>query len=168
METVCQVRRNRGSVDASLINRVLIQILPMKLRLFLTALLLALVASPLVRAEGTDLEKEMKSMGKAFKQLKKQASDAAQNTASLALVAQMQKAAANASALVPAKAADLPEKDRAAFTDSYKAKMKEFTAALAKLEEALKSGDNAAAAKLVAELASLQRADHKEFRKEND
>jgi cytochrome c556 len=143
----------------------------MKLRLFLTALLLAVVTCPLVRAEGgpaTDLEKEMKTMGKAFKQLKKQAGEAAQNASSLALVAQMQKAAATAIALVPEKAGDLPEKDRAAFTDSYKAKMKEFTTELSKLEAAFKAGDNAAAAKQVADLNALERKDHKEFRKAKD
>ncbi len=143
----------------------------MKLRLLFTALILAIFTCPLVRAEdgpATDLEKEMKTMSKAFKQLRKQAGEATQNASSLELVAQMQKSAANASALVPVKAADLPEKDRAAFTDDYKAKMKDFSAVLAKLEAALKAGDNAAVGKLVTELNNLQRTDHKEFRKPQD
>lgn len=143
----------------------------MKLRPFLAALLLALITYPLVRAEDgptTDLEKEMKTMNKAFKQLKKQAGEAAQNASSLTLVALMEKAAVTSADLIPAKAADLPEKDRAEFTASYKASMKEFTEALAKLEAAFKAGDNAAAAKLVADLNNLQRADHKKFRKPQD
>lgn len=107
-------------------------------------------------------------MNKAFKQLKKQAADATQNASSLALVAQIEKAAAASTDLIPEKAADLPEKDRAAFTADYKAKMKEFSAALAKLEAAFKAGDNDGATKLVTELNNLQRADHKEFRKPQD
>ncbi len=140
----------------------------MKLRLFFTALLLTVITCPLVRAEGggaTPLEKEMKTMNKAFKQLKKQAADASQNASSLTLVAQMAKAADTATSLVPAKAADLPEKDRAAFTASYQAKLKDFSAALAKLEAAFKAGDNAGATKLLTDLGNLERADHKEFRK---
>jgi len=142
----------------------------MKLRLFLTALLLTIVTCPLVRAEGggTPLEKEMKTMNRAFKQLKKQAADASQNASSLALVAQMEKAADAAAKLVPEKAADLPEKDKAALTASYQAKMKDFSAALAKLEAAFKAGDNAGATKLLGELGNLERADHKEFRKPQD
>jgi len=38
-------------------------------------------------------------------------------------------------------------------------------AVLAKLEAALKAGDNAGAVKLVADLNGLQRTDHKEFRR---
>ncbi len=142
----------------------------MKLRLFFTALLLAVITCPLARAEGggTPLEKEMKTMNKAFRQLKKQVADASQNASSLELVAQMEKAATASTDLIPEKAADLPEKDRAAFTADYKAKMQDFSAVLAKLEVALKAGDNAGAAKLLTDLNNLQRANHKEFRKPQD
>jgi len=140
----------------------------MKLRPFLTILLISFVTGPLVHAEGgndTPLDKEMKTMNRAFRQLKKQAGDAAQNASSLALVAQMEKAAAASAELTPEKAADLPEKDRAAFEADFKAKMRNFSDALGKLEAALKAGDNAAAAKLVADLGAQERAGHKEFRK---
>ena len=143
----------------------------MKLRLFLTALLIACVSSPLVHAEGgndTPLEKEMKTMNRAFRQLKKQAADATQNASSLTLVAQMEKAATAAAELTPEKAADLAEKDRAAFEADFKAKMQKFSDALTKLEAAFKAGDNAAAAKLVADLGAQERAGHKEFRKPQD
>ncbi|HTJ79207.1 MAG TPA: cytochrome b562 [Rariglobus sp.] len=143
----------------------------MKIRLFLAALVIAFISGPLVHAdEGKDtpLEKEMKAMNRAFRQLKKQAGDAAQNASSLALVAQMEKAAAAAAGLTPAKAADLPEKDRDAFEADFKAKMQKFSDELAKVEAAFKAGDNAAAAKLVADLGAQERAGHKEFRKPQD
>lgn len=140
----------------------------MKLRLFLTSLLIAFIASPFAHAaEGKDtpLEKEMSSLNKAFRQLKKQAADSALSEASLPLVAQMQKATEASIALIPEKSADLPEGDRAAFVAGYKEKMQAMTATLAKLETALKAGNTADAAKLVGELGAMQRSGHKEFRK---
>jgi len=145
----------------------------MKLRLLLTALLLASITCPSVRAAGghdkdTPLEKEMHAINTAFRQLRKQADDAAQNASSLALVARMEKAAEASAALVPAKAADLPEKDRAAFEADYKAKMKRFGDTLARLEAAFKAGDNAGAVRLLAELNAQKREGHKDFRRAKD
>ena len=141
----------------------------MKLRLFLTSLLIALFASPFVHAaEDTPLEKEMSDLNKAFRQLKKQAADSTLGQASLPLVAQMEKAATASIALVPEKAADLPEGSQAAFIADYKEKMQAMVATLTKLETALKAGNTADAAKLVAELGAMQRAGHKEYRKPKD
>ncbi|HEY8933187.1 MAG TPA: cytochrome b562 [Rariglobus sp.] len=141
----------------------------MKLRLFLASLLIALFASPFVHsAEDTPLEKEMSDLNKAFRQLKKQAADSTLGQASLPLVAQMEKAATASIALVPEKAADLPEGSQAAFIADYKEKMQAMVATLTKLETALKAGNTADAAKLVAELGAMQRAGHKEYRKPKD
>lgn len=140
----------------------------MKLRLFLTSLLIAFIASPFAHAaEGQDtpLEKEMGAMNKAFRQLKKQAADSTLGEASLPLVAQMQKAATASIALIPEKAAGLPEKNQAEFIAGYKEKMQAMVAALTRLEAALKAGHTADAAKLVGELGAMQRSGHKEFRK---
>ncbi|MFA6962540.1 MAG: cytochrome b562 [Opitutaceae bacterium] len=143
----------------------------MKLRLLLTALLIAFIASPFAHAgdeKDTPLEKQMGTMNRAFKQLKKQATESTLSDASLALVAQMLKAAQTSVDLIPEKAADLPEGDRAAFTAAYKEKMDKLIAVLGKLETALKAKDNAEAAKLVTELGAMQRSGHKEFRKPKD
>lgn len=143
----------------------------MKLRLFLTALLIAFVASPFAHAAGDDetpLEEQMSAMNKAYRQLKKQAGESTLGEASIPLVAQIKKAAVASIALIPEKSADLPEKDRAAFVAGYKEKMQVMIAALDKLESALKAGNAADAAKLVAELGAMQRSGHKEFRKPKD
>ncbi|HEY9250141.1 MAG TPA: cytochrome b562 [Rariglobus sp.] len=140
----------------------------MKSRLFLTVLLVCLVSSPFARAgddKDTPLEDQMSAMGRAFKQLRKQAAESTLGDASLDLVAQMQKTAAASLELIPEKAAGLPEGERAAFTAAYKEKMQEMIVALSKLEAALKAGDKAGAAKYVAELGAMQRSGHKEFRK---
>ncbi len=140
----------------------------MKLRLFLSAILIALVSSTMIRAADTALEKEMKVVKNAFNQLKQQAADPAQNTSSLALVAKIRAAAKSASSLEPEKTADLPEKDRAAFVADYKDEMKTFIANLDKLAAALKAGNNADAVKIVSDLKTMQREAHKEFRKSED
>jgi soluble cytochrome b562 len=147
----------------------------MKIHPLLPALFLALATSfsvradeppaPAAAAKPATLEDQMKAMNRAFRQLKKQVADAAQNTASLALVAKMQAASLAALEFSPSLAGEMPEKDRPAFIADYKTKMQAFIATLARLETALKAGDNAAATQLVTDLNGLQRADHKEFRK---
>lgn len=145
----------------------------MKSRLLFASLVLALagVAPVLVSAqtagnadETTPLGEKMDGLNKAFRQLRKQAGDAAQNASSLELVAKIRAAANESEELIPAKAQELPEKDRPAFVAAYKAKMKEFEEMLVKLETSLKAGDNAAATKLVAALGDLQKSSHKDFR----
>jgi soluble cytochrome b562 len=142
----------------------------MKPRLLLTALLFVWGISPLVHAgdDDTQLGKEMSAMNKAFRQLKKQAVDATQNAASLELVAKLKKATVDSIELIPEKAADLPEAARAAFTAKYKKEMQELVTVIDKLEAAFKAGDNEAAAKIVTEISSMQKAGHKEFRKPKD
>ena len=67
--------------------------------------------------------------------------------------------------LTPLKSAYVPEPDRAAFAASFQKRMDEFVAAVDQLEEALKAGNNAEAARLAGELDRLQKTDHKEFRR---
>jgi len=111
------------------------------------------------------MEKKMEKMNGAFRKLRKQVADPASNAASLELVATMQACAADAVKLVPAKAADIPEADRAKFIASFQDKMKSFQDELVKLAALLKDNKNEEATKLVASLAQLQKEDHKEFRR---
>jgi hypothetical protein len=115
--------------------------------------------------EDTELEKKMEKMNGAFRKLRKQVADPANNATSLDLVATMQTCAADATKLVPAKAADLPEADRAKFVSTFQEKMKAFQGELVKLVALLKDSKNEDAAKLVASLVQLQKDDHKEFRR---
>ena len=121
----------------------------MKLHLLRFALIFGFITSPLVWAADTGLEKEMKDIKNAFNQLKQQVGDPSKNASALT-------------------ATELPEKDRAAFVGNYKDEMNTFIANIDKLEAALKAGDNADAAKIVADLKTIQRDAHKEFRTEKD
>jgi soluble cytochrome b562 len=113
----------------------------------------------------TELEGKMSSMNRAFRKLRRQITDAAQNDESLKLVAQIKQAGEDAVKLIPAKAADLPEAERAQFVADYQKKMKSFLGEVDKLEAALKAGNNENAAKIVAELGAMQKEDHRAFRK---
>ena len=113
----------------------------------------------------TDLELRMKRIGKAFRALRKQVADPTQNASSLMLVATMQDAAKEALGFTPAKAQDLPEDQRSQFIQDFQAGIKQMQDLLGKLQGALSAGKNDDAVKIVADLASLEKKDHKEFRR---
>ena len=139
-----------------------------KLHLLLTVMLIApalVCAEPKKDRPDTDIEKAMEKMAGAYRKLRRQVTDPAQNAASLELVATIKAGATEARKYTPLKAADLPEADRAAFVENFRKKLDEFLVTAGRLEDALKAGNNEQAAALVAELGKIQKADHKEFRR---
>jgi nucleoside-triphosphatase THEP1 len=77
----------------------------------------------------------------------------------------MQDAAKEAIDLTPAKAADIPEDQRAKFMDDFKAGIRGMQDEFTRLADALRAGKNEDAAKIVDEIGDLEKKDHKEFRK---
>jgi soluble cytochrome b562 len=138
--------------------------------LFLATVALAPAASSHAASpdDQTELGARMEKLNAPWRKLRRQVADPAKNTASLELLAKIREAAKGAEQLTPAMAADLPADRRAKFQADYAAGMKKFADYLDALEAALKAGDNAAAAKVVAAIASHQREAHKAFRKEED
>jgi hypothetical protein len=145
----------------------------MKLRLLTLSLISALVALPIVQAQDakkepeTELGAQMDKMNGAWRALGRQITDAAKNEDSLAKIATIKASLAASLKFEPAKKADLPAAEQAKFVADYQAKMKEFSAIIAKVETALKAGDNAAAAKALDEAKAAQRDDHKAFKKDS-
>lgn len=115
--------------------------------------------------ETTELGEQMDRLSGAFRKVRRQAGDPALNASSLEQLSVMREAAQAAQKFVPAKAADLPEAKRAEFTAAYRKQMDRLLALLADTEAAFKAGDNTAAQKRVDELADLQKASHREYRK---
>jgi protein-disulfide isomerase len=113
----------------------------------------------------TDLEVRMDHMGRAYRKLKKQIADPAQNDSSLKLIATMQQAAKEALEFTPAKAADLPADQQAKFEEDFKAGIQGMQDEFTKLADAVTAGKNDDAVKIVAEIDALEKKDHKEFRK---
>ncbi len=136
--------------------------LPLSALLIIPALL---VAQPKKDRPDTDIEKAMHQIGKAYRQLRKQVADPAQNASSLELAATIRAGAVEARRHVPLKAEDVAESGRAAFVDDFRKKMGEFIDTVDQLEAALKTGKNDEAVRLTKELDDLQKKDHKEFRR---
>lgn len=120
--------------------------------------------APAAAHEETELDHKMEDMNGAFRKLRRQISDASANASSLELVAKLRKASEESAALIPAKAANLPEGDRARFVAAYETKMKEFIAEVDALKAALEAGKNEEAAALLSKLNNLQKSGHREFR----
>ncbi len=134
-----------------------------------TALAGIIIAQPAPNAEKkapeTELGKAMDKLNGAFRTLRRQVADASKNADSLALVATIRAEAVTAKKEIPMKAADIPAAERAAYTAKYQKGIEDLVALVDRLEAALKANDNAGAEKLVADMASAQKAGHDEFRK---
>jgi soluble cytochrome b562 len=116
----------------------------------------------------TDLEMRMDRIGKAFRKLRKQVADPAQNASSLELLATMVAAAKEAVDFTPEKAQDLPADQRPKFEDDFKAGIKNLLEKFGQLQDALTAGKNDDAVKIVADIADFEKKEHKEFRKPKD
>jgi soluble cytochrome b562 len=145
----------------------------MKITLSLLALLLAIVspgasvtlhAADQANHEDSELGDAMSSMNSAFKKLKRQVADPAQNEASLSLVAKLRKGCVESTQHVPIKVGRLPAAEQAAAKLAYQDKMKKLIATVDELETALKAGKNDVAATLLKEIHEQEGAGHKEFR----
>lgn len=131
----------------------------------------ACVCAPVLSAQDksghTELGRRMEDINASWRRLRRQVNEPAQNAASLELIARIREASKDTEKMTPAMAADLPEAKRAKFQADYAAGMKKFFGQIDAIEAALKAGDNATAAKVVAAAADHQKEAHKEFRKES-
>ena len=111
---------------------------------------------------------EMEAMNKSLRLLRRQVSDPSKKDSSLALVANMEKNAATAKSLVPARAKDVPENEREKFIAGYQSGIDELIHELAKVEEAIRGDRGDESKKLLDELQSIKRKSHEEFSAEQD
>ena len=137
----------------------------------LVSLLLALTPA-LTRAQPaapkpdeTELGKSMDVLSKAWRKLRKQADDPAQNASSLELLVTIQAAANKNLTFTPDLARDIPADKRDEFIAGYQAKMKEMITAFGQVETALKAGDNKAAGALLAKISAMQKEGHKQYKR---
>jgi cytochrome c556 len=149
----------------------------MKIRLPLFALICAVTALPVIRAQDaapkqmpakqdtTPLGEQMDKISGAFRKLGRQIADATKNEDSLAQVAIIHDAATEALKLEPSWKQEKPAEDQAKFVADFQAEMKGFIADVDKLAAALKAGNNDEAAKLLQALKADQDKGHSDFRK---
>lgn len=138
---------------------------PMKLKSLLTlALTLAIGGSfALAAEEDTPLAKEMKTVNKNLRTLKRQAEDASKKDENLGLIAASKKAIEECIKMEPAKAKGVPAGDKAAYVDKYKAQMNDLAKSFADLETAVKDGKAEDAKKIFEKLSEQKEKGHKDF-----
>ena len=144
----------------------------MKIQLPRLALLLLFIAPAIPHAEeshdkgekSSELGDSMEKMNGAFRKLRRQVADPAQNESSIALVAKMRATVVESAKYLPEKISKLPADAQAAAKTSFADKMKELLATTDELAAALKAGKNEDAVKIIEELRLQEEAGHKEFR----
>jgi len=113
----------------------------------------------------TELEQRMDRIGKAYRKLRKQVADPAQNASSLELIAQIEAAAKEALEFTPEKAEDIPADQRAKFVEDFKAGIHQLQDKFSELQGLVAAGKNDEAAKLVTEITDFEKKSHKEFKR---
>ena len=116
-------------------------------------------------AEGdpTPLEKEMKTMNKSLRALKKQVADAAKKDENLALIATIKKSLEASIKLEPAKTKEVPAAEKAAYLDKYKAQMTDLAKTYDELEAAIKADKADDVKKALDKLSEQKEKGHKDF-----
>ncbi len=137
----------------------------MKLKSLLTLALTLVVSSTMSFAaeEDTPLAKEMKTVNKNLRTLKRQVEDASKKDENLGLIAAAKKSIEASLKLEPAKTKDVPAGEKAAYLDKYKAQMTELAKTFDALETAVKDGKADDAKKIFEKLGEEKEKGHKDF-----
>ena len=140
----------------------------MKLKSLLTlAAVLAVGFNVAIAADDdTPLAKEMKTVNKNIRTLKRQVDDASKKDENLALIAAAKKSLDECLKMEPAKTKDVPAGEKAAYLDKYKAQMKDVVKTFDDLETAVKAGKTDDAKKIFEKLGDEKEKGHKDFNPE--
>ena len=139
----------------------------MKLKLLLSAALaLSFATTGALAADETPLSKEMSTMNKSLRTLKRQLADPAKKAENLELVAKVKKAIDNAHNLEPKKTKE--QSDKAAYTNKYKDEMVELGKTVGELEMAIKVDKTDDAKKAISKIYELKEKGHKDFGVDDD
>jgi hypothetical protein len=118
--------------------------------------------------EKTPLAKEMGAMNKAWRQVKKQAADANQNSETVKLLDQVIESCKTSVNLIPVRSEEISEDKRPAYIKAYKNEMEELTRNFESLRSLFVAGENEKAQKLIKQIDDLKKKGHKEYKPEDD
>ena len=137
----------------------------MKMKSLLTlALTLAFGCTAAFAAEDdSPLAKEMKTMNKSLRALKKQYADPAKKDDNLALVATCKKTIDAATKLEPAKTKEVPAAEKAAYLDKYKGELADLAKTYDESEAAIKADKADDVKKALDKLSEEKEKGHKDF-----
>ena len=140
-------------------------------RSLLLAVAILAFAAPFVRAAEekktkTGLDDQMENIDEAMSKLRRTIRKAELNNDSLKLLTDLQQAAVACKAMVPAKAAKLPESQRAPFIAAYRKDMAELVISLSQMEIAILNGDNTKAQDIYKQLKTMEDKGHDKYKEE--
>lgn len=122
----------------------------------------------LAAEEDTPLMKEMKTMNKSLRTLKRQVADPAKKDENLALIATMKKSVDASLKLDPAKTKEVPAAEKAAYLDKYKAQVTDLGKTIDELEAAVKADKQDDVKKALEKLSDEKEKGHKDFAPEDE
>ena len=128
----------------------------------LTTLTVALSAS-FGADEDTPLAKNMSSMNKSYRTLKRQIADTSKKDENVAMVGKIKTSLDEAAKLEPKKTKDNPEAEKTAYLEKYKAQIADLKKTFDGIEAALKAGKPEDAKALFDKLAEQKEKGHKDF-----
>jgi len=137
----------------------------MKIKTLLTLLATAALSLNVAFAaeEDTPLAKEMKTVNKNLRTLKRQVADPAKKDENLQLLATIKKSIEASIKLEPAKTKDQPAGEKAAYLEKYKKEMTDLGKSFDEVEAAVKADKSADAQKLFEKLSEQKEKGHKDF-----
>lgn len=118
--------------------------------------------------EQPSLKANMKALNRAYRKVRKQIVDPAQNTSSVQLLQAIQLEVTRGIAIVPDRVSEIPVNEQGRFVLSYKRKMVEFLTILLDIESALLDGDNSLAQQQFGKLYQMKKEGHREFQKQEE
>lgn len=142
----------------------------MKLKTLLTLLTTAALSLNVAFAaeDDTPLAKEMKTINKSLRTLKRQAADASKKDENLALLATIKKSLEASNKLDPAKTKDVPAAEKEAYLAKYHEQMGDLAKTFDELEVAIKEDKADDAKKLFEKLTDQKEKGHKDFAPDED
>ena len=132
---------------------------------------LALVSRPqpvVAQPAGSKLQESMQRIGEAFKTVRRQVRMPEKNEDTLRLLSEFQRYAVAAKSLTPAKASEMPEKERAAFVKDYRVRLISLLEVMLKTEKAVLEGDPDKAYELLKEAQVIKSDAHRDFQVDGD
>lgn len=142
----------------------------MKIKTLLTLLATAALSLNLAFAaeDDTPLAKEMKTVNKSLRTLKRQVSDPAKKADNLALLATIKKSLDASMKLEPEDTKKQPAAQKAAYLEKYKKEMTDLEKTFAEVEAAVKADKPDEAKKLFEKLSEQKEKGHKDFGADDD
>ena len=136
----------------------------MKIKTVLTLLTALALSVNLTFAEDeTALGKEMKTMNKSLRTLKRQVGDTTKKDENLQLLATIKKTIEESAKLEPAKAKDVPAAEKAAYIEKYKKQIADLGKSFDEVEAAVKADKPEEAKKAFEKIGEEKEKGHKDF-----